>query len=119
MSPAGQAGFHYRLSCYVGRGRVKPAPTFNLVTFTQIFIERPDDFRYAVGRMAPLVPDAQMDGMSYLTSEPIGPYLVWDMYAVEAGQMNGFVKPPPALWAGPTEEGVVMKAIALYDAESE
>lgn len=110
-------GIHYQLCAYVcGRACIKPGPFEGWATFTQIVQSRPDNCRYAVARMAPVV----KAGDTYTVADPTGPFIVWDLHDEELVRGHrtdgaGLIAPPPALWMGDTEDGMVMKAMARYD----
>lgn len=112
-------GLHYRLCAYVcGRGCIKPSPFEGWVTFTQILQQRPDGCRFAVAQMVPMVRDE--DGTARFTGVPQGPFVVWDLHDEELVRgkrtgPNGLVMPPPPLWMGESEDGMVMRAVLSYD----
>jgi hypothetical protein len=108
------SGVHYHLHSYIcGSGCVKPSPFEGWAPFETIFQQRPNLCRFAVARCVPVS-----------GSEPQGPWLCWDLYAdtLMRGQlMNGLkyrtflLQPPPPKWQGATADGLIMKAMALYD----
>ena len=103
-------GMHYQLHCYVcGHGCTKPSPFDSWATFTQIFRNRPDGCRFAVARLVPV-----------FETHPRGPYVAWDLHDDELVRgkrvgPSGLIAPPPALWRSDSVDGLVMKAMALYD----
>ena len=116
-------GWHYKLGAYIcGKGCIRPSHFTELVSFTRIFQERPGKCRYAVAQLAPLYPEHSSDPNTpiFRAGDPAGPWVVWDLLDEQlvAGKRNGpagYVMPPPPLWMGDTEDGMVMKAMALYD----
>lgn len=100
-------GIHYQLHCYVcGRACTKPSPFDGWATFTQIMQQRPDGCRFAVARIVPV-----------FGTKPQGPYLVWDLFLPRAVHNNGWINAPKPLWRSASVDGLVMKAMALYDRE--
>lgn len=115
-------GMHYRLSCYVcGKGCVKASPfgENSWATFTQIFNSRPDGCRYAVAQGLPLrvrltSPPTADHG------DPDGPFVVWDLLddLLVKGKRtapSGLLMPPPPVWMGDSEDGMIMKACHCYE----
>lgn len=111
-------GMHYQLVGYVcGPGCVKPSPFEGWATFTQIFNARPNECRFAVGRMVPMRVEK---GVAALAPEPEGPFVCWDLYDREltTGKRmapSGLLMPPPPMWRGPSGDGLIMKASLIYD----
>jgi hypothetical protein len=122
-------GIHYRVAGYVSAGGITPIPDPDpdrAMTFTEVVQQKPADHRFAIGQMFRLrmvristapgaVAEAQYD------DEPSGPFIVWDLEddQLRRGQrtdQNGFIMPPPPMWMGETKDGMVMKALALYEA---
>lgn len=110
---------HWRLCAYVcGKGCTKPSPFGDdtWATFTQIFNARPDGCRFAIAQRVPMAITAQ--GVVY--DKPTGPFVVWDLFddllvrGKRAGE-GGLLAPPPPKWMGEGEDGMIMKAMALYD----
>lgn len=103
-----RAGLHYQLEAYVcGPACIKPSPFEGWATFAQIFNARPDGCRFAVARMVPVFAEG-----------PDGPFVVWDLR--DAGvhpypRALNFVRPPHPTWQGDTADGMIMKAMALYE----
>ena len=123
MSTNPLVGLHYQLLAYVcGAACTKPSPFEGWATFTQIFNSRPDGCRFAVARIIPLHRNPNPDPNTPLVSsgEPTGPFVVWDLYDKElvSGKRvgaSGSIAPPPALWLSDSSDGLIMKAMALYD----
>lgn len=120
-------GMHYVLSAYVSKGEIKPSPFDKPKTFDEIFTNRPDGCRYAVAQALMLrhVRVAQGFTAARVQSDdaPSGPFVVWDLLDEQLvrGQRrseSGLMSPPPALWMSESEDGMVMKAMALYDHET-
>lgn len=111
-------GMHYKLCAYVcGKGCTKPSPFEGWATFTQIFNSRPDGCRYAVAQRVPLLAQS---GTTVSHGEPSGPYVVWDLLddLLVKGKRtapSGLLMPPPPVWLGDSEDGMIMKAMALYE----
>ena len=114
------AGLHYELQAYVcGHACVQPSPFEGWATFAQIFNARPNDCRYAVVRRVTIQVD--YDNVVKHT-KPGGPFMVWDLYhdavvsrAKRVAQLT--LRPPPPTWTGDTADGMIMKAMALYERE--
>lgn len=90
---------HYQLVCYVGPAGTKPAPFEGWATFTQVYMHGADGCRYAV------------------VKDVAGNYLVWDLDnvpGVPAAHAAGLTTPEPK-WRGDSADGLIMKAMALYD----
>lgn len=121
------AGYHYELQAYVcGAGCVRPSPFEGWATFAQIFSHRPSECRYAVVRRVPLRvnPDPDPGTPLVLSGNPEGDYLVLDLYhdSVVKHQAHKpgtsvFLRAPPPTWSGTSRDGMIMKAIMLYDRE--
>lgn len=116
------AGLHFQLSCYVcGPACTKPSPFEGWVTFAKIFERRPDGCRFAVARMVPILLIRQTDaGQSRaVVGDPAGPFLVWDLFDEKlvrgGGRVGDSLIPPLPIWQGDSEDGMVMKAMALID----
>lgn len=112
-------GLHYQLIAYVcGASCVQDSPFEGWATFEQIFQRRPDNCRYAVARQIPLQmgDDGRVDYGS-----PQGEYLCWDLYDDSLLTPSGFkkqsipLKPPRPLWVTTSPDGLIMKAMALYE----
>ena len=117
-------GYHYELQAYVcGRGCVQPSPFEGWATFAQIFNARPAECRYAVVRRVPLRrnPDTDPNTPLFHSGDPEGSFMVWDLFhdSVVKHQKHKFdtllLRPPPPTWTGPTADGMIMKAMMLYD----
>lgn len=113
-------GIHYHLIAYIcGPADARPSPFQAWATFQQIFDRRPDKCRFAVVRGIPII---LTDG-EYAANPPEGPVVVWDMLddkLIQAAQRwsGGAAFPTPvAIWTGDSEDGMVMKAMALFDKE--
>ena len=112
-------GLHYDLRAYIlGKAHIQPSPfgEGSWATFTQIFQKRPDGCRFAVAQMVPL----KVSGSGVVSRPPSGPFVVWDMFddLLVKGKRtgpSGLLMPPPPLWMGETEDGMVMKALMLFD----
>jgi hypothetical protein len=102
---------HYHLIAYIcGHACTKPSPFEGWVTFQQIFVQRPDGCRYAVVQRS--------------RAHPTGWYLCWDLLhdslTMPLQRMGVAIHtrtlaPPPELWAGDSPDGLIMKAMALYE----
>lgn len=120
MDPFHPVGLHYQLSCYVGSsGTCVASAPGEYLSFTTIFTRRPDGCRYAVGRIVPfeLCQNRDTGTPVYRYGTPLGPFLAWDLYRATTTSLSSIVRAPPASWAAETEEALVMKVLALYDAE--
>lgn len=113
-------GTHYHLSCYVGRTHTRAAEWEGWATFTTIFQRRPDGYRFAVARQ--MVLRSIGEGIASVVKHiPDDQWLCWDLLSDQlTGGHNlqhsdGLMRPPPPMWTGPTEEALVMRAMALYD----
>lgn len=115
-------GLHYQLHGYVcGKGCIKPSPFEGAATFTQIFQKRPDGCRFAVAQCYGL----ERNPTSYevtASRHPSGPFVCWDLLDDELVKgrrtgPSGLIMPPPPLWMGPSADGLIMKAVHLYDQE--
>lgn len=118
-SPA-LVGVHYQLHCYVcGAGCTKPSPFEGWVTFTQIMRNRPDGCRFAIAQLVPLLHNNNPDPSTplFITTEPAGPFVAFDLYTPRSVRANGFIPAPPPLWTSESVDGLVMKAMALYGRE--
>lgn len=113
-------GLHFELQAYVcGPGGIRPSPFEGWATFAQIYGARPEECRFAVVRRVPLVA-RPLGGVT--TGEPTGDYLVWDFYhdnilIHQRHRTDGLLRPPPATWCGESKDGMIMKAMMLYDRE--
>ena len=113
-------GMHYKISAYVcGRGCSKPSPFEGWATFTQIFNSRPDGCRYAVAQGLPLR-IRETDPPTADHGAPTGPFVVWDLLDAQLVKgkrtaPSGLLMPPPPTWMGDSEDGMIMKAMALYE----
>lgn len=109
-------GLHYHLSCYVGRAHTRPSSWEGWATFTTIFQQRPDGYRFAVARQ--LVLDTEGGKVVNRLADD---WICWDLLCDQlTGGHNlqhsdGLMRPPPPIWTGPNEEALVMRAMALYD----
>lgn len=111
-------GTHYQLCAYIcaDTGVVQYPFGSTHATFTEIFTRRPENCRYAVGR---LVPITMSGGVVVCSDEPAGPFVVWDLFDEELVRgkrtsPRGWLMPPPPRWLGDNEDGMIMKAVALY-----
>ena len=57
-------------------------------------------------------------GRSVSPGEPAGPFVVWDLFDEELVRgkrtsPRGWLMPPPPRWLGESEDGMIMKAVAL------
>lgn len=116
-------GLHYKLSCYVcGHACITPSPFEGWATFQQIFTSRPDGCRFAIVRKVPVLHKAGNIVVS--SDEPMGDWLVWDLLdtglidRINRGVANAARRPPLPMWQGDTEQGMTMKAMALYGKET-
>lgn len=117
-------GMHYVLSAYVMKGKIEPSPFDGPRTFDAIFTARPEGCRFAVAQAVMLRrnPDPRPSTPLFNTDPaPSGPFVVWDLLDEELVRgrrrsESGLMAPPPALWMHDSEDGMVMKAMALYDA---
>ena len=102
----GLVNVHYLLHSYVcGQGCVRPTPFEGWATFTQIFQQCPDACRFAVAKIAADLP-----------YQPQGPYVCWDFHDdTLTNPTGGTVTAPWPKWQGPSADGLIMKAMALYD----
>lgn len=114
-------GLHYELQAYIcGAACIKPSPFEGWATFAQIFNARPDGCRYAVVRRVPL---RNHQGKVFHSHRAEGPFMVWDLYHddVVTHQRHKtdtlLLRPPPPTWTGYSADGMIMKAMALYDRE--
>lgn len=122
MSLPPMVGLHYRLCAYVcGKGCSKPSPFGDdtWATFTQIFNSRPDGCRFAIAQMVRM---RRVPGTDEFASDeqPSGPFVVWDLFDEQLvrgkrADADGLLSPPPPKWMGEGEDGMIMKAMALYD----
>lgn len=109
---AQKPGLHYKLECYIcGPSCIQPSPFEGWVTFPRIFQQRPDGCRFAVAQLVPVFED-----------RPEGDYLVWDLLTEELTMgrglyAHGYLRAPAPLWQSPSLDGLIMKAMALYDRE--
>ena len=109
-------GLHYKLSCYVcGRACSKPAPFEGWATFGQIFNSRPDGCRFAIAQQLVLV--HRQGGLIHELDDA---WLCWDLLDDEvirksSDWRNPTLAAPPPTWTSPSETGLIMKAMALYD----
>lgn len=112
-------GLHYKLSCYVcGPGCTKPNPVGGWMTFERIFQLRPDKCRFAVARKVPLI----AKGVTVTSGpSPTGPWLCWDLWAEVLTDMRNLqrdgriLRAPDPIWTSDSEDGLIMKALALYE----
>lgn len=117
-----EVAMHYELQAYIcGPACSKPSPFQGWATFAQIFQNRPNNCRYAVVRRVPL---RSHEGKAFVAARAEGPYLVWDLYHDQVVRGGGWgaanditLRPPPAKWSGATRDGMIMKAMMLYDRE--
>lgn len=113
--------FHYRLECYVGpHGSVRESPLEGWATFADIFNRRPDQFRYAIAQGVALKLEKPGEATVVAEHEPAGAYICWDLYTDDLARgrqltRRGFMHTPAPLWTSDSLDGLVMKAIALYD----
>lgn len=110
-------GLHYKLSCYVcGPACTKPSPFEGWVTFEQIFTKRPDGCRFAVAQGVPLRrnTDPNPNTPLFYHEGPTGDFLVWDLFNDRLTRGVVPLRPPVPVWTGSTEDGLIMKAMALY-----
>lgn len=109
---------HFELQAYIcGAACIKPSPFEGWATFAQIFNARPDGCRYAVARRVPL---RNHEGKVFTSHRAEGPYIVWDLYhddvvVHQAHRADVLLRPPPVKWSGYSRDGMIMKAMALYD----
>lgn len=99
---------HYLLSCYVGRTGAQLQPSVS--TYSVIFQRRPSGCRYAVAQPIHL----QHEG-GIVTSVAADYWIAWDLYATTRPDPQFTLRAPEPIWTGPTEDALIMKAIALYD----
>jgi len=117
-------GFHWVLSAYVcGAACIKPSPFTGPVTFSQIMNDRPDKCRFAIAQRVPLRLDKSWSAGLFMTGDPTGPFVVWDLFDDELVRgkrtgPSGLMSPPPAWFLCDSEDGAIMKAQALYDRET-
>lgn len=122
-NPDPPVAYHYRLACYVGpHGNVRESPLEGWATFADIFNRRPDQFRYAIAQGVPLVLTTISCTRDVVTAadEPAGAFICWDLYTDDLARgrgltRRGFMHTPAPLWTSDSLDGLVMKAIALYD----
>jgi hypothetical protein len=111
-------GLHYQLSCYVTRASTRPSPFEGWATFAQIFRARPDDHRFAVAQRI-VLSNAGEGIATRIVYDVEHTWLAWDFHHPHlAGGINaqdGLIHPPAPIWTGPSEDGLIMKAMALYD----
>lgn len=111
-------GMHFYLECYVtSETTTAPSPFEGWATFTQIFQKRPNKARFAVARMVPLV---RSDTTVATSEAPAGDWMVWDFYASEFERntrysSRGLLAAPVPLWQGDSLDGLIMKAMHLYE----
>jgi hypothetical protein len=110
-------GIHYELHAYIGPGgRVAPSPFGGgcWATYPQVVARAPKAARFAVVQQLPLyegerrvVPGTQADG----------PFLVWDLHELTGTGTVGvnLVGAPTPVWTGASLDGLIMKAVTLYD----
>jgi hypothetical protein len=116
--PTEIAGAHYELQAYIGAGRVFPSPFEGWATFSQIYVRRPDNCRFAVARQVPLRVSAASEAIVTTGPYADGPFLVWDLQStsITVGQRHKTrLRPPSPRWWGDNLDGLIMKAIALFD----
>lgn len=85
-------------------------------------VHRPDKFRFAIARMVPLK-YVRVNAQRYVVEagdEPAGDWLVWDLLSDEivngrSLRNKGYIGNPVPLWQGEHLDGLIMKAVALYD----
>lgn len=113
-----EIGLHFELQCFIGSGRVHPSPFEGWATFPQIFQRRPDGCRFAIVRRVPLKTAVYKGNFDSVTpaDEPEGDYLAWDLLddTLTRG-VRGDLSPPEPLWRSASKDGLIMKALALYD----
>lgn len=113
-------GLHYQLHAYVcGKGCIQPSPFDGAATFTLIFQKRPSGCRFAVAQSYGV---RIKDHVAIANKEPTGPFICWDLLDDELVRgrrtgPSGLIMPPPPLWTGPNADGLVMKAMHLFDKE--
>ena len=112
-------GYHYELHAYIcGRACFKPSPFEGWATFAQIFNSRPDGCRYAVVRRVPL---RNHEGKAVIAARGEGVFMVWDLYHDDVVKHQRhktdtlLLRPPAPTWTGTTADGMIMKAMALFD----
>lgn len=119
-------GLHYVLSGYVSRNGILPSafvPPDKPVTFNAIYKEKPRECRFAIARIVRLrkVPGKWGAPDTYESDDQAsGPYVVWDLNDEQLvrGQRqapSGLHMPPPPLWMAPSEDGMLLKAMAFFD----
>lgn len=123
---AQKPGLRYKLECYIcGPSCIQPSPFEGWATFSQIFQRRPDGCRFAIAQAVPLYREPSSDPSTPLIrtgSQPVGDYLCWDLLTDDLvlGRnmlQRGWLGTPVPLWQSPSLDGLIMKAMALYDRE--
>ena len=112
-------GLHFELQAYVcGADGIKPSPFEGWATFAQIYEKRPSECRFAVARRVPL---RNHQGKVFTASRAEGPFIVWDFYHDEIlvhqrfKTASSLLRPPTPTWTGYSRDGMIMKALMLYD----
>lgn len=91
---------YYLLHAYVcGEGCVKWNDNIGMVTFSRVFVDRPNNCRFAVAEEKP---------------ERV---IVWDLYNVEQTVRSGKLVTPQPFGVHTTVDAAVMATQMLYDTE--
>lgn len=110
---------HYNLCAYVcGPACIRPSPFEGWATFLQIFQQRPDGCRFAIAQRVPLLRTGPAS-VAY-ADRPEDRFICWDLFddSLFRTRFDMRLLAPTPVWTGDTEDGVVMKAMALYEQDN-
>ena len=107
LGPRHTAALHqqYRLCGYTNGRVIGPGKFVGWAgTFTKIFNQRPDGYRFAIAE--------KLKG-----EKRTGEFIVWDLFdnALLSAKQQAFLLPPKPKWEGDNEDAMAMKAMMLYD----